>query len=174
MKAKRRKRNKTKQMRNARERQHGMCKPPGGYDKLWLLIINYGERTSTSALALGYPVLGPSRHVRAYKCMRACMVTTKPAPDTFYITHIHYTLHTNSIHYIPTLYTMHYTLHTNTIHYTLYTTYQQYTLYTNSIHYIPTLYTTYYIPTVYTIHYTLHTNSIHYTPTVYTINTYQE
>ena len=32
---------------------------------LWL-INYYGERTSTSTLALGYPLLGPSRHVRAY------------------------------------------------------------------------------------------------------------
>ena len=34
---------------------------------LWL--VNKGERTSTSPLALGYPLLGPSRHVRAYHCM---------------------------------------------------------------------------------------------------------
>ena len=34
---------------------------------LWL--VNEGERTSTSPFALGYPLLGPSRHVRAYHCM---------------------------------------------------------------------------------------------------------
>ena len=34
---------------------------------LWL--PNYGNRTSTGSLALGYPLLGPSRHVRAYLCM---------------------------------------------------------------------------------------------------------
>ena len=36
---------------------------------LWLVNCVYGERTSTSPLALGYPLLGPSRHVRAYYCM---------------------------------------------------------------------------------------------------------
>ena len=34
---------------------------------LWL--VNKGERTSTSPLALGYPLLGPPRRVRAYRCM---------------------------------------------------------------------------------------------------------
>ena len=34
---------------------------------LWL--VNKGERTSTSPLALGYPLIGPSRQVRAYHCM---------------------------------------------------------------------------------------------------------
>ena len=34
---------------------------------LWL--VNKGERTSTSPLALGCPLLGPSRHVPAYHCM---------------------------------------------------------------------------------------------------------
>ena len=33
---------------------------------LWL--INYGERTSTSTLALGYSLPGYSRHVRVYYC----------------------------------------------------------------------------------------------------------
>ena len=32
----------------------------------YLWPINYGERTSTITLALGYPVFGPSRRVRAY------------------------------------------------------------------------------------------------------------
>ena len=34
-------------------------------------IVNKGERTSTSPLALGYPLLGPSRHVRAYQPLHA-------------------------------------------------------------------------------------------------------
>ena len=34
-----------------------------------LLLINFGERTSTSPLALGYDPLGSSRHVRAHYCM---------------------------------------------------------------------------------------------------------
>ena len=34
---------------------------------LWL--VNKGERTSTSPLALDYPLLGPPRGVRAYHCM---------------------------------------------------------------------------------------------------------
>ena len=34
---------------------------------LWL--ISYGERTITSTVALGYALLGPSRHVRTYYCM---------------------------------------------------------------------------------------------------------
>ena len=45
---------------------------PGGYTgsrHLWL--VNRGERTSTSPLALGYPFLGPSRHVRAYQPLHA-------------------------------------------------------------------------------------------------------
>ena len=37
-----------------------------------LRLINNGEQTSTSALALGYPLFGPSRHVRACYCMPHC------------------------------------------------------------------------------------------------------
>ena len=36
-----------------------------------LRLINYGERIT---LALGYPVLGPSRHVRAYILLHAIVV----------------------------------------------------------------------------------------------------
>ena len=35
---------------------------------LWL--VNNGERTRTSQLALGYPVFGPPRHLRAYYCVQ--------------------------------------------------------------------------------------------------------
>ena len=35
-----------------------------------LRLINNGEQTSTSAIALGYPLFGPSRHVRT--CMPHC------------------------------------------------------------------------------------------------------
>ena len=55
---------------NARKRRHDICKPNAQRTQvraLWL--VNKGERTSTSPLALGYPLLGPSRHVRAYDCM---------------------------------------------------------------------------------------------------------
>ena len=56
---------------NTRERRNGICKPNAREDTssrhLWL--VNKGERTSTSPLALGYPPLGSSRHVRAYDCM---------------------------------------------------------------------------------------------------------
>ena len=34
-----------------------------------LCLVNYGERTSASTLALDYPLLGPSRHVRTCYCM---------------------------------------------------------------------------------------------------------
>ena len=37
--------------------------------RLWL--VNYGKRTSTSPLALGCALLGPSRHVRAYYLLHA-------------------------------------------------------------------------------------------------------
>ena len=53
--------------RNARETQHNIRPEDTSSRHLWL--INYGERTSTSPLPLGYPLLGPSRHVRAYYCM---------------------------------------------------------------------------------------------------------
>ena len=42
---------------------------PGKYEFAPLGPINYGEGTSPNTLALSYPVLGPSRHVRAYFCM---------------------------------------------------------------------------------------------------------
>ena len=44
---------------------------PEGTSSRHLWLVNKGERTSTSPLALGYPLLGPSRHVhvRAYHCM---------------------------------------------------------------------------------------------------------
>ena len=59
--------------RNTREIRHGICKPNArriqvrAWRHLWL--VYKCERTSTSLLALGYPLLGPSRHVRAYDCM---------------------------------------------------------------------------------------------------------
>ena len=37
-----------------------------------LRLINNGEQTSTSALALGYPLFSPSRHVRTCYCMPHC------------------------------------------------------------------------------------------------------
>ena len=42
---------------------------PGGHKFAPLVAVNKGERTSTNPLALGYPLFGPSRHVRAYDCM---------------------------------------------------------------------------------------------------------
>ena len=60
--------NETKQnKRNTRERQHDIRLEDTSSRHLWL--INYGERTSTSLLALGFTLLGPSRHVWAYYCM---------------------------------------------------------------------------------------------------------
>ena len=62
---------KTKQNQNkrdVRERQHDVRPEDTNSHHLWL--INRGKRTSTTnTLALGYPLLGPSRHVRAYYCM---------------------------------------------------------------------------------------------------------
>ena len=58
--------------RNTRERRHDIylqTKHPEGTSSHHLWLINKGERTSTNALALGYPLLGSSRHVRAYHCM---------------------------------------------------------------------------------------------------------
>ena len=57
---------------NARERQNGIGKQKIPEDSrsrhLWL--INYhGVQTTTSTLALGYPLLGPSHHVPTYCCM---------------------------------------------------------------------------------------------------------
>ena len=51
--------NETKQnKRNTRERQQHDIRPEDtGSHHTWL--INYGERNSTSPLALGYPLLGP-------------------------------------------------------------------------------------------------------------------
>ena len=60
--------NKAKQNKgNTRERRHGIYLQTRHH--LWL--VDKGERTSTSPLALGYPLLGPSRHVRTYDCMRS-------------------------------------------------------------------------------------------------------
>ena len=57
--------NETRQnKRNTKERQHDIRLEDTSSRHLWL--INYGERTSTGPLALGYPLLGCSRHVRAY------------------------------------------------------------------------------------------------------------
>ena len=42
---------------------------PEDTSSLHLWLVNKGERTSTSPLALGYALLGSSRHVRAYYCM---------------------------------------------------------------------------------------------------------
>ena len=61
VKTKRRKRNKHNL------RRHDIRPEDTSSRHLWL--IKYGERTSTSPLALGYPLRGPSRHVRAYYCM---------------------------------------------------------------------------------------------------------
>ena len=59
---------KTKQKqhkRNARERHHDIrSEDIISLRHLWL--INDGERTSTNPLALGYPLIGRSSHVRAY------------------------------------------------------------------------------------------------------------
>ena len=59
---------KTKQKqhkRNARERHHDIrSEDIISLRHLWL--INDSERTSTNPLALGYPLMGPSSHVRAY------------------------------------------------------------------------------------------------------------
>ena len=55
---------------NSRERRHDICKSnakhPEDTSSRYMWLVNKGERTSTSPLALGYPLLGPSRHVRAY------------------------------------------------------------------------------------------------------------
>ena len=45
---------------------------PKGYQFAPLWLINCCEQTSTGTLALGYPLLGPSRHVRTYCCMPKC------------------------------------------------------------------------------------------------------
>ena len=44
-------------------------KRPEYRSSLHLWLVNYGERFSTRPLALGFPLLGSSRHVRAYYCM---------------------------------------------------------------------------------------------------------
>ena len=53
--------------RNARKRQHDIRSEDTSWRHLWL--IDDDERTSTNTLALGYPLIGPSGHVRAYYCM---------------------------------------------------------------------------------------------------------
>ena len=47
--------------------EYGTCKQkrPKSTSSCHLWLINHGERTSTSTIALGYPLLGPSRHVQA-------------------------------------------------------------------------------------------------------------
>ena len=64
--------NEAKHKSNTRERRHGIylqTKRPEDESSRHLWLVNKGERTSTSPLALGYPLLSPSRHVRAYHCM---------------------------------------------------------------------------------------------------------
>ena len=48
---------------------HLQAKRPQDTSSRHLWLVNKGERTITSPLALGYPLLGPSRHFRAYHCM---------------------------------------------------------------------------------------------------------
>ena len=49
---------------------HRQNKTPGGFKFAQLVAYPlYSERTSTSTLALGYPLLRPSRYNRAYYCM---------------------------------------------------------------------------------------------------------
>ena len=57
--------------RNTREKtpRHLQTKRPEDTSSRHLWLVNTGARTSTSPLALSYPLLGPSRHVRAYHCM---------------------------------------------------------------------------------------------------------
>ena len=61
-----RKQNKEKE-RNVRERQYDTSKQerPEGASLRHLWLIHYGERTNTSTLALGYPLLDYSCHDRA-------------------------------------------------------------------------------------------------------------
>ena len=55
--------NETKQnKRNIIERQHDIRPEDTSLRHLWL--VNYGNQTSTSPLALGYPLLGLPRHLR--------------------------------------------------------------------------------------------------------------
>ena len=68
-------RNKTKC--NNRKRQHDTRPEDTNLRHLWL--NNYGERTSTSPLALVYPLFGPSCYVRAYSCMPQSNPAFSPA-----------------------------------------------------------------------------------------------
>ena len=69
-KAQRQERSKTKQTQHQRNTTSYLrIKRPEDTSSRYLWLVNYGERTSTSPLALGYPLLGPSRHVRAYYCI---------------------------------------------------------------------------------------------------------
>ena len=52
---------------NSGERQHDIRREDTSSRHLWL--INYGERTSTSPLALSYPLLGSSCYILSYYCM---------------------------------------------------------------------------------------------------------
>ena len=66
------KQSKTKQNeRNTREKTswHLQTERPEDTSSRHLGLVNKGERTSTSPFTLGYPLLGPSRHVRAYHCV---------------------------------------------------------------------------------------------------------
>ena len=57
--------------RNTREKTpwHLQTERPEDTSSRHLWLVNKGKRTGTSPLALGYPLLGSSRHVRAYHCM---------------------------------------------------------------------------------------------------------
>ena len=54
---------------NARERKAKWHRRRNDTNSHHLWLINYGERTSTSTLSSGYPLLGPSGHVRTYYCI---------------------------------------------------------------------------------------------------------
>ena len=80
MKTKRRRKQNKQNKRNARERQYDIRPEDTSSRHLWL--INYGEGTSTSPLALGYPLLGPSHYVWAYYCISTpCSVVLRHSPS---------------------------------------------------------------------------------------------
>ena len=70
---------------NVRKRQHDIiCKQKKQKRPVYtisrhLWLMNYVERISTNTLALGYPLLGPSRHVRAYYVCRSPALTFSAA-----------------------------------------------------------------------------------------------
>ena len=58
-----------KNKRNTKERRHGIfCKPNARRIQVCTLVAGqqWHERTNTSPLALGHPLVGPSRHDRTY------------------------------------------------------------------------------------------------------------